>query len=314
MTITEPDIALQPASFDTYVGQAGTIERLKVAVASAKKRVAPLDHLLLYGPPGTGKTTLARTVAAELGDPLAELTQPSKLDKVLDALYDIKGAGILFVDEVHAWSRKESEALYTLMEDGFIEARWGREDFPWLTLIGATTEKHELPGPLFDRFTIKGRLEAYTADEMERIVAHMAAAAGVPLVESTITAIATAAAGVPRIARSIVFGARDLHDAEVELTPERILSHCQISPDGLNIEHLDYLKMLASSPGGRASSDLLSTRLQIHPRQLKQIERMLHDKRFIVLTPQGRHITAAGRARHNDETQPENPLAQQRGT
>ena len=61
------DVSLRPQLLDEFTGQKAARENLKVFIEAAKSRGEALDHVLFVGPPGLGKTTLAQTMAKELG-------------------------------------------------------------------------------------------------------------------------------------------------------------------------------------------------------------------------------------------------------
>jgi replication-associated recombination protein RarA len=135
-------------NLDEYVGQ----EHL-LAVSSPLRRLVEGDDravsLILYGPPGTGKTTLAHLVSNATGRRYVELSAVTAGVKEVRAVIDMArrelGMGgpetVLFVDEVHRFSKTQQDALLPAVENG------------WVVLIAATTENPHfaLISPLLSR-------------------------------------------------------------------------------------------------------------------------------------------------------------------
>jgi putative ATPase len=134
---------MRPRTFEEYVGQGHLVGegRALTRVLSG----GSLPSIILWGPAGTGKTTLAHLLADAVG---AELMQLSAVNSgVADARKIMDGARgglfrtVLFVDEVHRWSKAQQDVLLPAVEEGTV------------TLIGATTENpyFSLNTPLLSR-------------------------------------------------------------------------------------------------------------------------------------------------------------------
>jgi putative ATPase len=125
-----------------------------------------LSSLILWGPPGTGKTTIARLVAGATEKefvPLSAVTAGVKdvretAQQARNRLGEHGQGTILFLDEVHRFSRSQQDVLLPHVEEGL------------LVLVGATTENpfFSLTGPLLSRSTLF-RLEALTNEDLETL-------------------------------------------------------------------------------------------------------------------------------------------------
>ncbi len=125
---------MRPQTLAEYVGQQHLVGEgavLRQAIESGR-----LPSFILWGPPGVGKTTLAQLIATMLNKPFFQLSAiNSGVKDIRDAiesaekqtLFQQKGA-ILFIDEIHRFSKSQQDALLGAVEKGVV------------TLIGATTE------------------------------------------------------------------------------------------------------------------------------------------------------------------------------
>src|ERR687891_640993 len=150
---------MRPRAFDEVVGQRHLIGEGKPLTELV--RTGHLPSVILWGPAGTGKTTLAFLLAGD-----AELVQLSAVSsgvgdarKVMAKARDSMLSTVLFVDEVHRWSKAQQDVLLPAVEDGTI------------TLIGATTENpyFSLVSPLLSRCLLM-RLEPLDVEDLVALV------------------------------------------------------------------------------------------------------------------------------------------------
>jgi putative ATPase len=152
---------MRPRSFDEYVGQPHLIGPGKTLTTLIES--GHLPSIILWGPAGTGKTTLAHLLADAVGGELVQLSAVSSgvadARKVMERSRGGLFRTILFVDEVHRWSKAQQDVLLPAVEDGTI------------TLIGATTENpyFSLVTPLLSR-TILLRLEPLTDEDLRAVL------------------------------------------------------------------------------------------------------------------------------------------------
>ncbi len=215
----QDEAGLRPRRLDEYIGQDRIRENLHVAIAAAKQRGEPLDHVLLHGPPGLGKTTLAYVIANEMGVQVRATSGPAieKPGDLVGIVSNLAARDVLFIDEIHRMSPAVEEILYPALEDYEVDivigqgpsARTVKMRLEPFTLIGATTRTGLLTSPLRSRFGITHRLEFYTPADLEEIVRRSARILDVPIEEAAASEIARRARGTPRIANRLLRRVRD---------------------------------------------------------------------------------------------------------
>jgi Holliday junction DNA helicase RuvB len=220
------EAGLRPRLLDEYIGQDFIRENLQVAIAAAKQRGEPLDHVLLHGPPGLGKTTLAYVIANEMGVQVRATSGPAieKPGDLVGIVTNLAAGEVLFIDEIHRMSPVVEEMLYPALEDYEVDivigqgpsARTVKMRLEKFTLIGATTRTGLLTSPLRSRFGIVHRLEFYAAADLEEIVRRSAKILGVPIDAEAAREIARRARGTPRIVNRLLRRVRDYAQVRAE--------------------------------------------------------------------------------------------------
>ncbi len=298
----------RPKTLDDFVGQAKHKENLQVYVEAAKRRLEPLDHLLLCGPPGLGKTTLAYVLANEMGVNLVITSGPAVEHKgVLNGLLTrLERGDILFIDEIHRLSAVVEEALYPAIEDFRIDVMMGdgayAESIPIdlkpFTLVAATTRTGLLTKPLHERFGITLRLDYYPVEDLKRIILRSARLAGVPCAEAGAEALAERARGTPRVANRLLRRVRDF--AEVRgsgSVDEEIVrvacEHLEVDTSGLDQMDRRLLTILIEHyDGGPVGVETLAAALAEPRDTIEDVyEPYLLQQGFLGRTPRGRVAT-----------------------
>lgn len=138
---------LRPRSLDDYIGQKHLVG--EGAILRKMIDAGRISSFILWGPPGVGKTTLAQIIAHKLETPfytLSAVTSGVKdvrdvIDKAEKNRFFNQASPILFIDEIHRFSKSQQDSLLGAVEKGVV------------TLIGATTENpsFEVIRPLLSR-------------------------------------------------------------------------------------------------------------------------------------------------------------------
>ncbi len=138
---------LRPKKMDDYIGQKHLVGENGIISNIIKSGNVP--SMILWGPPGVGKTTLAKLIANELSRPIFTLSAVhSGVKDVREAIEKAKKQQffnspnpILFIDEIHRFSKSQQDSLLAAVEQGIV------------TLMGATTENpsYEVISPLLSR-------------------------------------------------------------------------------------------------------------------------------------------------------------------
>ncbi|TCR70227.1 Holliday junction branch migration DNA helicase RuvB [Bosea sp. BK604] len=304
----DSDASLRPLSLADFTGQAAARANLQVFINAARSRGDALDHVLFVGPPGLGKTTLAQIVARELGVNFRSTSGPviAKAGDLAAQLTNLEERDVLFIDEIHRLNPAVEEILYPAMEDYQLDliigegpaARSVKIDLPKFTLVGATTRAGLLTTPLRDRFGIPVRLQFYTVEELQGIVARGARVLGVPMSDDGANEIAKRSRGTPRIAGRLLRRVRDfaIVDADPIVTrkvADKALGLLDVDAIGLDQMDRRYLTTVAVNfGGGPVGIETIAASLS-EPRDAIEeiIEPFLLQQGFIQRTPRGRLLT-----------------------
>jgi putative ATPase len=244
---------MRPQSLDEYVGQkhiVGPDAVLRKAIQSGQ-----LPSMIFWGPPGVGKTTLAYIISQTLDRPFFNLSAINSgvkdirevIDKAALLQNSLMGLPILFIDEIHRFSKSQQDSLLGAVERGLV------------TLIGATTENpsFEVISALLSRCQVY-ILKALDETELSGLL-HTALEKDVLLKEKNITikdheALIRLSGGDGRKLLNVLeIVVNGIGGDKVVLTNENVLAHAQQNLalyDKAGEQHYDIISAFIKSIRG----------------------------------------------------------------
>lgn len=244
---------LRPKTLDEFIGQKHLVGKDAVLRKGIESGMIP--SMILWGPPGVGKTTLAKIIAHELKRPFYQLTAINSgvkdirevLDRVKNNSFFSINYPILFIDEIHRFSKSQQDSLLDAVEKGTV------------TLIGATTEN-----PSFEVISaLLSRCQVYVLKHLEKeellhLINHAIQTDDVLkkkriIIKETNALLRISGGDVRKLYNALELYVNSISGAEVILEDEKLISIVQQKMalyDKLGEQHYDIISAFIKSIRG----------------------------------------------------------------
>jgi putative ATPase len=245
---------IRPQSIEDYISQQHLVGPKGSLTQQIKNGIIP--SLLLWGPPGTGKTTLAQIIAQESKRPFYTLSAiNSGVKDIREVIEKAKQSGglfttknpILFIDEIHRFSKSQQDSLLEAVEKG------------WITLIGATTENpsFEVIPALLSRCQVY-ILNAFTKSDLEALLQRAIATdihfkSKKIVLQETEALLRLSGGDGRKLLNTLELVINASSDAEITITNERVLELAQqntVLYDKTGEQHYDIVSAFIKSIRG----------------------------------------------------------------
>lgn len=222
---------MRPKTLDDYIGQ-----KHLVGQGAVLRKMLDAGHVpsfILWGPPGVGKTTLAYIIAHQLEVPFYTLSAISSgVKEVRDVIEKAKSnrffntvSPILFIDEIHRFSKAQQDSLLNAVETGVV------------TLIGATTENpsFEVIRPLLSRcqvYVLKSLDREDMLTLLKKAVTEDVELKGLPIILTETDALLRYSGGDARKLLNILelAVAAEEGNVKIEITDQKVVDRLQENP------------------------------------------------------------------------------------
>ena len=307
-TIHEINDQSAPTVIEHFVGNENVKALVSTALEASWQDGSIFPNTLALGDAGLGKTAMSNLIAKETGSTCHEVLASSfkNVSDIHSFLLSCKEKDLLFFDELHSMKHELMLVLYRAMDSKkvFVKIPSKRKpctiSLPDLCIIGATTDYHNIPKPMLDRFKLVLFFEHYSNSEIKTILQNRCKKIGWKCSEETFNKISCMSRGVPRIGLRILENTYRVTRAESSdlILEKHLKRNCQmegLDRLGLNREEQKMLKILSIQNNQPVRLGTIAMQMGTLPRNLSQtIEPFLFRAGLITKDDKGRIITPKG--------------------